>query len=116
MPKQSKIDISALGADVVDAFAAQLRGPVIRPSDTDYDTARAVWNGWIDKRPGMIVRCSGVGDVIRCVNFGRGQGLTVSVRGGSHGVHGPAVCDDGLGREAPRLGPPSIRAETSPAA
>ncbi len=96
MAVDKAVAVSALPADIVDAFIAQLRGPVIRPADPEYDNARAVWNGWIDKRPGLIVRCSGVGDVISCVNFGREHGLRVSVRGGSHGVHGPAVCDHGL--------------------
>ena len=96
MADDQVIKVSTLPADVVERFVAQLHGSVIRPGDVEYDSARAVWNGWIDKHPGLIVRCSGAADVIRCVNFGRTQNLRVAVRGGSHGVHGPAVCDDGL--------------------
>ncbi len=96
MAEQLIIAVSALSEDIVTGFVEGLRGGVIRPGDADYDSARAVWNGWVDKRPGLIVRCSGAADVISCVNFGRDRGLRVAVRGGSHGVHGPAVCDEGL--------------------
>lgn len=75
---------------------AGLRGRVIRPSDSDYDAARAVYNGMIDKRPAMIARCADVGDVIACVNVAREQQLTVAVRSGGHHGAGLGLCDDGL--------------------
>jgi FAD/FMN-containing dehydrogenase len=49
-----------------------------------------------DKRPALIARCTGVADVIRCVNFARDNGMLLSVRGGGHNAAGSAVCDDGL--------------------
>ncbi len=73
-----------------------LRGAVLRPGDAEYDSVRGVWNGMIDRRPGIIVRCQGVADVIAAVNFARGHGLLVAVRGGGHSVAGHAVCDGGL--------------------
>ncbi|WP_396612160.1 FAD-binding oxidoreductase [Haloferax sp. S1W] len=77
-------------------FADGFRGTVLRPDAGDYDDARAVWNGMIDRHPGLIARCAGVADVVRAVNFGRENDLLVSVRGGGHNVAGSAVCDDGL--------------------
>jgi FAD/FMN-containing dehydrogenase len=77
-------------------FATTLRGPCIRPNDHDYDEARLVWNKGIDKRPAIIVRCSGVADVIEAVKFARAQNLVVAVRGGGHNVAGNAVCDGGV--------------------
>ncbi len=50
----------------------------------------------IDRRPALIVRCSGSSDVISCVNFARKEGLALAIRGGGHNVAGSAVCDDGL--------------------
>jgi FAD/FMN-containing dehydrogenase len=73
-----------------------LRGRVIRPGDSDYDDARRVWNGMIDKRPALIARCAGAADVIHCVRFAREHSMSVSVRGGSHNYAGMSVCDDGL--------------------
>jgi len=77
-------------------FKKQLRGELLLPSDPSYDIARKVWNGMIDRRPGMILRCAGVADVIQAVKFARKHRLIVAVRGGGHNVAGNAVCDDGI--------------------
>ncbi len=82
--------------DDVRTFAALLRGGLLRPSDANYEEARAVWNGMIDKRPGLIARCAGTADVIAAVKFAREHELLVAVRGGGHNVSGNAVCDGGL--------------------
>ena len=47
------------------------RGPVIDPDDGDYDAARAIWNGAIDRRPACVARCTGVADVVAAVRFAR---------------------------------------------
>jgi FAD/FMN-containing dehydrogenase len=73
-----------------------LRGRVITASDEDYDAARALYNGMIDKRPRLIARCVDVGDIIAAVNFGREQGLLIALRGGGHNGPGLGSCDDGL--------------------
>src|SRR5215210_2224902 len=81
---------------VVQEFAANLRGELIRPEDGGYDATRAVFNGMIDKRPAMIARCVGTADVIQGVNLARTHDLLLSVHGGSHSVAGNAVSDGGL--------------------
>jgi FAD/FMN-containing dehydrogenase len=73
-----------------------LRGELITPADAEYDTARAVYNGMIDKRPAAIVRCADVADVIACVHFGREHGIELAVRGGGHNAAGLGVWDDAL--------------------
>jgi FAD/FMN-containing dehydrogenase len=85
-----------LGEAAVDAFRAELRGRLLRPAEAEYDTARRVWNGMIDRRPALIARCTGVADVLRSVAFAREQDLLVAVRGGGHNAAGLAVCDGGL--------------------
>jgi FAD/FMN-containing dehydrogenase len=77
----------------VESFRSGLRGMVVRPGDGEYDSARAVWNGMVDKRPALIVRCAGVSDVVACVNFAREHGLSISAKGGGHNVAGNALCD-----------------------
>jgi hypothetical protein len=72
------------------------RGRVIRPQDADYDAARAVWNGAIDRRPRLIARCIGTADVVAAVRFARDHDLDIAIRGGGHNVAGTAVCDDGI--------------------
>ena len=80
----------------VQKFKASLRGTLLQPADPDYDQARKVWNGMIDRRPALIARCAGVADVVQCVNFARANNLLVAVRGGGHNIGGNAVCDGGL--------------------
>ena len=72
------------------------RGDLIAPDHDDYDDARAVWNGTVDRRPRLIARCSGTGDVAAAVRFARSHDLEIAVRGGGHNVAGTAVCDDGI--------------------
>jgi hypothetical protein len=85
-----------VGDDRIEAFQEAFCGEVILPGASDYDTARQIWNHNVDKKPGMIARCSGTADVVDAVNFARQNELLVSVRGGGHNVGGRALCDDGL--------------------
>jgi FAD/FMN-containing dehydrogenase len=85
-----------LDATSIRALGSALRGGLLRSGDADYDAARRVWNGMIDRRPALIARCEGADDVATAVNFARDQGLLVAVRGGGHNAAGLAVCDDGL--------------------
>jgi FAD/FMN-containing dehydrogenase len=89
-------DHVSLEAPVIDAFAGRLAGRVLVESAADYEQARRVWNGLIDKRPAAIVRCSGVADVLDSLRFARDHNLLVAVRGGGHNVAGFGTCDGGL--------------------
>ncbi len=80
----------------IEGLRAQLTGRVIGRSDLDYDTARSVWNGDIDRRPAAIARCTGPADVAAAIAFGREHGLQISVRGGAHGFWGAAAPEGGL--------------------
>ncbi len=82
--------------EIVDYFRSSLHGQLILPGDADYDEARKVWNGMIDKHPALIVRCAEETDVISAVNFARTQNLLVAVRGGGHNVAGFGTCDEGI--------------------
>jgi FAD/FMN-containing dehydrogenase len=77
-------------------FKQSLRGQLIAPSDEGYHQARLVWNGNIDRQPGLIYRPAGVGDVIAAVNFARDHHLLLAVRGGAHNAAGTCVCNGGL--------------------
>jgi hypothetical protein len=78
------------------------RGRLISAGHADYDIARAVWNGAIDRRPRLIARCIGTADVVAAVRFARDHDLEIAIRGGGHkrggghNVAGTAVCDDGI--------------------
>ena len=70
--------------DAITALAEVLRGRLVRPSDANYEDARSVWNGMVDRHPALIVQCAGVADVVTSVNFAKGHDLLVAVRGGGH--------------------------------
>ena len=72
------------------------RGVLITPGHRDYDDARALWNGTVDRRPGLIARCNGTSDVAAAVRFARDCGREIAVRGGGHNVAGTAVCEGGI--------------------
>jgi FAD/FMN-containing dehydrogenase len=71
-------------------------GDLIRPGDEGYEEARKIWNGAIDKRPGLIARCRSTQDVVAAVNFARDNQVAFAVRGGGHSFPGTSTCDDGL--------------------
>lgn len=81
---------------MVEELRRSLRGEVIGRDHVDYDSARRVWNGLIDRHPAVIARCADVADVVEAVRVARRFRPVVSVRGGGHQVAGSAVCDDGL--------------------
>jgi len=80
----------------LDQLQASLRGEVIRPADPAYESARKVYNGMIDKRPAVIVRCVDVADVMAAVAFARDNEILAAVRGGGHNGGGLGICDGGL--------------------
>ena len=75
---------------------ATLRGEVLEPGDEGYESARALYNAMIDKRPRLIARCTDAGDVIASVGFAREYGLDLAVRGGGHNGPGLGSVDGGL--------------------
>jgi FAD/FMN-containing dehydrogenase len=80
------------GDPPIDGF----RGQLITAKNPEYDAARAVWNGAIDRRPRVIARCGTANDVVAAVRHARDRELEIAVRGGGHNVAGTAVCDDGI--------------------
>jgi FAD/FMN-containing dehydrogenase len=80
----------------VQKFEMAVRGDILTSDNKGYDQARNIFNDMIDRRPALIARCTGVADVIQCVNFARENQILTSIRGGGHGVAGNAVCTGGL--------------------
>lgn len=88
--------MTTLSTSAMDDLKSALRGEALRPGEPGFDAARTIWNAMIDRRPAVIVRCAGAGDVMQSIRFGREQGLAIAVRGGGHNIAGNAVCQDGL--------------------
>ena len=87
---------AVLGLATIEELRQSVHGAVIAPSDAGYDEARAVWNGMIDRRPALVVRCADPADVVAAVQFARSQGLEIAVRGGGHSLPGFSTVDGGL--------------------
>jgi len=73
-----------------------LTGQIITPGDAEYDKARTVFYGGIDRRPVVIVRVADANDVKRVVSLAREAGLELAVRSGGHSVAGHSVSDGGI--------------------
>jgi FAD/FMN-containing dehydrogenase len=86
-----------------EGLRAELRGQVFAPGNEGYDGACVLWNGMVDRRPAAIARVEDVDDVVAAVRFAREHGLTVTARGGGHGVAGNALSDGGLVVDLSRL-------------
>lgn len=75
---------------------AGVTGRVFAPADPDYDSARTVFYGGIDKRPAAIVRVAGVEDVRRVIAMARDAGHELAVRSGGHSISGHGTTDGGI--------------------
>jgi len=85
-----------LDADAVQNLRSQLRRPLLTREDAEFEAARAVYNGMIDKRPALIAQCADVADVMAAVRFARESGVEVAIRSGGHNGPGLGTCEDGL--------------------
>jgi hypothetical protein len=85
-----------MNANAVRALAETFAGELVLPGDADYDSARAVWNGMIDRRPAIVVRPAAADDVATAVRFAREHDLPLAVKGGGHSIPGLSTCDDGV--------------------
>ena len=95
-PQLKRQNKEPVDTTLIAALRSNFRGELILPTDSAYDAARRIWNGNIDRHPGLIARCAGTADVVQAVKFARANDLLVAVRGGGHNVAGRALCDDGI--------------------
>jgi len=87
----------------IDRLGSAFRGELIQPTDRDYDAARKVYNGMIDKRPRLIARCVDAADIIAAVRYGGERGMLTAIRGGGHNGGGLGTCDGGLVIDVSRM-------------
>jgi FAD/FMN-containing dehydrogenase len=73
-----------------------IKGKVIRPSDAEYDAARTVFRGGVDKHPALIIRVADAEDVARVIALARESGLELAVRSGGHSSAGHSVTEGGI--------------------
>lgn len=71
-------------------------GQIIRPDDAEYEAARTVYAGDVDRRPAVILRPRNAKQVARVVALAQETGLQLAVRGGGHSGAGHGVCEGGI--------------------
>ena len=84
------------GEEVYSSLHRRFKGDLLRPGDGSYEDARAIWNGMVARRPGLIARCADMGDVQSAVRAASETGILTAVRCGGHSLAGFSTCDDGL--------------------
>lgn len=86
----------AVGEELYSSLHENFKGDLLRPPDSNYDSARFIWNGMFDRRPALIARCTGVADVQLAVRTASELGALTAVRCGGHSLAGFSTCDGGL--------------------
>ncbi|MGI8638080.1 MAG: FAD-binding oxidoreductase, partial [Segetibacter sp.] len=81
---------------IAEKLKSKIRGAVVMQTDPNYDEARKLYNGMIQKYPKAIVKCADVSDVMYTVNFCRENRLVTAIRSGGHNGAGLGSCDDGI--------------------
>lgn len=82
--------------EVYPALRRQFKGDLLRPGDDSFENARRIWNGMVERTPGLIARCAGTSDVQAAVRAAAAAGLSPAIRCGGHSLAGFSTCDGGL--------------------
>src|SRR4029077_5766614 len=85
-----------MAAMQIEQLRSRVRGAIVQPDGESYESVRRLYNGMIDKRPALIVRCVDVAGVIAAIYYARTNNLLTAGRGGRHNGGGLGPCDDGL--------------------
>jgi FAD/FMN-containing dehydrogenase len=93
--RQHDEDIMSIDS-AISALQSGFSGRLIRPSDADYDTARAVMYGGLDVRPGAIARVKCAEDMQNVLAVSEQNAVEVAVRSGGHSAAGHSSTEGGI--------------------
>jgi FAD/FMN-containing dehydrogenase len=96
MTEKNNLNLLESNTATISQLQATLNGRVITPKDAEYDSARTVFYGGIDRRPSLIVRAADAVDVACVVSYAREMGLELAIRSGGHSLAGHSVSDGGI--------------------
>jgi FAD/FMN-containing dehydrogenase len=85
-----------ISKETIPKLRNEVKGSVILPGNSDYQQARTIWNGMIDRQPAVIVQCAAADDVPPAIRFAKANNLIISILGGGHHIAGNSICNDGL--------------------
>jgi FAD binding domain/Berberine and berberine like len=97
--------------DIYCSLREGFKGDLLRPGNTGYEGARAIWNGMMAKRPGLIACCTDVADIQRAVCAAFDSKMLTAVRCGGHSLAGFSSCDGGLVIDLSRMRDVTVKAD-----
>ncbi len=80
-----------------------VNGRIVMPSNPEFDQARKVWNGSINKRPAAVIYCNDSSDVASSIRFARSAKMEIAVRTTGHSIAGHSTSQGGLVLDLSRL-------------
>src|SRR5579864_3996904 len=83
----------AMGAETYSFLRGRFKGDLLRPGDSGYQAARAVWNGMTVRTPRLIARCADVSDIQNAIRAATETGVLTAIRCGGHSLAGFSTCD-----------------------
>jgi hypothetical protein len=89
----------------------RFKGQLLRPSEPGYEEARTIWNGMLDRRPGIIARCGDVTDVQAAIRAASEAGVITAIRCGGHSLAGFSTCEGGMVLDLSRMRQVSVDPE-----
>jgi hypothetical protein len=98
--------------DLYSLLHGKFKGGLLRPADSDYNTARGIWNGMFDRKPALIARCADVSDVQSAVRAAAKAGIPTAIRCGGHSLAGFSTCEGGLVIDLSRMRQVTVNPET----
>lgn len=75
---------------------ADFNGRVIVPGDAEYDKARTVAAGGVNRHPAVIIKVKNAHEVARVISLARESGLELAIRSGGHSGAGYSVTEGGI--------------------
>jgi FAD binding domain/Berberine and berberine like len=97
--------------DIYGRLRGGFKGDLLRPGNAGYEGARAIWNGMMAKRPGLIACCTDVADIQSAVCAACDSKILTAVRCGGHSLAGFSSCDGGLVIDLSRMRDVTVKAE-----
>jgi FAD/FMN-containing dehydrogenase len=92
-----------MGTITISRLGEQIDGQVIAPGDDEYERARMVFVGGIDRRPAVIVRAANEDDVANVVRIAAETDMELAVRSGGHSGAGHSVSEGGIVLDLTRM-------------
>jgi FAD/FMN-containing dehydrogenase len=86
----------SVSTSTIDVLKSALEGRVIGPGDDDYEAAREVFYGGIDKRPAAIARVANDADIRRVIEIARDADAELAIRAGGHSLSGLCSSEGGI--------------------